>query len=103
MTASTPGREELIHSISHLLSGHSFALITGGHHEEMASKIVDRVIERLAAKPAGEGARDKIIKILKSQAHFSQLVEDVSAFITNAPELTDKILAAFSTTSEPKQ
>lgn len=54
-TTATPGREELVHSVSHLLAGHSFALITGGHHEEMASKIVDRIAERLAAKPADEG------------------------------------------------
>lgn len=57
MTTAPPGREELVHSISHLLAGHSFALITGGHHEEMASKIVDKIIERLAAKPASSSAQ----------------------------------------------
>jgi hypothetical protein len=60
MTADTPSREELIASIAGTLEGHSFALRAGAHHEEVATKIVDRILARLAANPADDDVREAL-------------------------------------------
>lgn len=69
-SANNPSREELISSVGHLLAGHSFALIHGGHHEEVASKTVDLVRARLAAKPAEDGVLLPLIPAARQLKQF---------------------------------
>lgn len=96
---ATPGSAELILEISHSLAGHSFALITGGHHEEVASKIVATVTSRLAAKPA-EDVRE-LQKRVKRYGSFCD--PECEGRCRECPdELIRDLAAALSPTQAPK-
>jgi hypothetical protein len=105
MTAPvTPSREEMVHGISHLLAGNSFALITGGHHEEVASKIADFVSNRLAAKPADEGAREATIEECAKMADARAARYKTSGGFGRSDEAREiaKDIRALSAPGEPK-
>jgi hypothetical protein len=113
MTATaTPGREELIASVAPTLEGHSFGLRQGEHHEEVAARIVDDILRRLAAKPADEGVRRLLKKLdylkidceawSKASGIEAAEVRAVRNIIIRIGDIRND-LAALSTTGEPKR